>query len=298
MAGTRQILQRRSAARNIGKVTHTMETVSSVRYRQYFRMWVEGIEFYDALAQLAFLMVTAPEPIHHPLMETHEAKQQILLVIGSNRGLCGAYNGNLCRLVDVHQRMAQRFGRELEIYTHGRKLTHMLKQRRIPIEREFDEFDEVPTPDQLREICDGFVEAYLAGRIGRVAVVYTRFFSPASQKAQTLTILPMADLIDDLTTRATVIWPWELAFEDFILSPSAEEIFDGLAMLMVRGAIQGCFLEAALSEHLGRVVAMRNATDNAQEMIEQLTREYNRARQWQITNEMLDIVGGALAAGK
>ncbi|HEV57320.1 MAG TPA: ATP synthase F1 subunit gamma [Phycisphaerales bacterium] len=298
MAGTRHILERRAAARNIGKVTHTMETVSSVRYRQYFRMWVEGIEFYDTLAQLAYLIVTSERPIEHPLMETRDATRQILLVIGSNRGLCGAYNGNLCRLVDVHVRMAKRFGRELEVYTHGRKLTHMLRQRRIPIEREFDEFDEVPTPDQVRDICDGFVEAYRANRVSRVAVVYTRFFSPASQKAQTLTILPMPDLIDDLTTRATVIWPWELAFEDFILSPSAEEIFDGLATLMVRAAVQGCFLEAALSEHLGRVVAMRNATDNAEEMIEQLTREYNRARQWQITNELLDIVGGALAAGK
>jgi len=295
MAGTRQILQRRAAARNIGKVTHTMETVSSVRYRQYFRMWVEGIEFYDTLAQLAFIIVTAGTPVSHPLMDSRSSKRQILLVIGSNRGLCGAYNGNLCRLVDVHRRMAERFGRELEIYTHGRKLTHMLRQRGVSIEREFDAFDEVPSPEQVREISDAFMEAYRSNRVGRVAIVYTRFFSPASQKAQTLTILPIPDLIDDLTTRATVIWPWELAFEDFLLSPSAEEIFDGLATLMVRGSVQGCFLEAALSEHLGRVVAMRNATDNAEEMIEQLTREYNRARQWQITNEMLDIVGGAMA---
>ena len=99
----------------------------------------------------------------------------------------------------------------------------------------------------------------------------TRFFSPASQKAQTLTILPMLELIDDLTTRATVIWPWELVFEDFLLSPSADDIFDGLSSMMIRTAMAGCFIEAATSEHLSRVVAMRNATDNADEMIEDLT---------------------------
>ena len=107
-------------------------------------------------------------------------------------------------------------------------------------------------------------------------------------------VLPVAELIDDLTTRATVIWPWELAFEDFLLSPSASEIFDGLASMMVRSSLSACFLEAAVSEHLERVVAMRSATDNAHEMAEDLERQYNRARQAQITDELLEIVSGTI----
>jgi len=192
-------------------------------------------------------------------------------------------------------RMAQRFGRTLKIYAHGRRVLQYLNNRGIAIERELDEFDEVPSPDQVRSLADQLTKDYLAGRIGRLGVVYTRFFSPASQKAQTLTILPLPDLVEDLTTRATVIWPWHAAYEDHLLIPTGEEIFDGLATLMIRTALAGCFQEAACSEHLARVVAMRNATDNAEEMIEDLTREYNRARQGQITGEMLDIVGGALA---
>jgi F-type H+-transporting ATPase subunit gamma len=109
---------------------------------------------------------------------------------------------------------------------------------------------------------------------------------------QTLTILPVIDLIDDLTTRATAIWPWELNFEDFMLTPSAEEIFENLATMIIRSSITGCFLEAAVSEHLSRVVCMRNATDNAEDMIKELSKEYNRARQGQITVELLDIVSG------
>ena len=149
----------------------------------------------------------------------------------------------------------------------------------------------MPSSDQANAIADSFIDQFMNGQIGRLGFVYTRFFSPANQRVQTLTILPISDLIDDLTTRATVIWPWELSFEDFLLSPSPEKIFDTLAKMMIRTAIKGCFQEAALSEHLGRVVAMRNATDNANEMISDLMQEYNRARQSQITMELLDIIG-------
>ena len=103
------------------------------------------------------------------------------------------------------------------------------------------------------------------------------------------------DLIDDLTTRATVIWPWELDFEDFMLVPSATEIFEGLSQVIIRSSILNCFMEAAVSEHLSRVVCMRNASDNAEEMIKELSKEYNRARQGQITVELLDIVSGVEA---
>ena len=126
-------------------------------------------------------------------------------------------------------------------------------------------------------------------------IVYMRYYSASSQQAQTLTILPLAELIDDLTTRATVIWPWELSFEDFYLSPSGDRVIEGLARMIARSSIETCFMEAALSEHLARMLAMRSATDNAEEMQNELTVEYNRARQGQITGELLDIISGAEA---
>jgi F-type H+-transporting ATPase subunit gamma len=298
MAGTRQILQRRLAAQNISKVTHTMETISSVRYRQYYRMWLEGLEYFNAMAQLSYIIASAHPPILHPLLHTNPSSCHAILVTGSNRGLCGSYNSNVCRMLDVHLKMAARFKRPLKIYVHGKRIVSFLNQRGIKPERVLDQFDEVPKPEQVAEIADEMTQDFLKGNIGRLGFVYTRFFSPASQQAQTLTILPMLDLIDDLTTRATVIWPWEMVFDDFLLSPSADDIFDGLSSLMIRTAVAGCFIEAATSEHLSRVTAMRNATDNADEMIEDLTREYNRARQSQITNEMLDIIGGVQASAR
>jgi F-type H+-transporting ATPase subunit gamma len=294
MAGTKQILDRRNAAENISKVTHMMETVSAVRYRHYYRQWADSLGFYNALAQLAYLIVTAERTVEHPLMLGNDSRCNAIVVIGSNRGLCGAYNSNIAKLVDVHINMARRFGRELKIYAKGNKIINHLNNRDIELAGTYTDFEEVPSAERAREIAEDFVKQYKQGQIGRLGVIYTRFFSVAGQQAQTLTVLPVAELIDDLTTRATVIWPWELAFEDFILSPSAEEIFDAISMLMVRTSIAGCFLDASISEHLARVVSMRSATDNADEMIEQLKKDYNRARQAQITTELLDIVGGAI----
>lgn len=295
MANTRQILDRRRAASNICKVTGTMETISAVRYRQFYNQWAEGQAFYESLAQLAYLMVTAEHSINHPLMNTPTCKTQAVIVIGSDRGLCGAYNNDLYRQIDTHAKMAKRFGRELQVYAKGRKVLNYLEHRGIKPVHVYDDFDELPSAEQANAIADSFTKQYLSGKIGRLGIVYNRFFSAASQKVQTLTVLPVVDLIDDLTTRATVIWPWELNFEDFMLCPSAEEIFEGLANMIIRTSIVGCFLDAAVSEHLSRVVCMRNATDNAEEMIKELSKDYNRARQGQITVELLDIVSGVEA---
>lgn len=294
MATIRQILQRRTATANIAKVTHTMETVSAVKYRRLYKKWSDSIAFYDALAQLAYLIITAEETITHPLMLDNDSDCNAILVIGSNRGLCGAYNNDIFRLLNIHAKMAKRFGKKLRIYAHGKKVITHLNNRGIAMAGVFEDFDQIPIPAQAKAIADEFARQYKDGQIGRLGIVYTRFFSIASQQAQTLTILPVAELIDDLTTRERVIWPWELAFEDFLLSPSASEIFDTLATLIIRAAVSSCFLEAALSEHLVRVIAMRNATDNAEEMLTELTRDYNRVRQNQITSELLDIIGGML----
>ena len=297
MANIRQILQRRNAAANINKVTGTMETISAVRYRQYYNQWAEGISFYDTLAQLAYLMVTAQNQIEHPLLTGKRVKSNVnaLIVIGSDRGLCGAYNNEIFRQIDTHVKMAKRFGRELQIYAKGKKVLGYLEHLKIEPVHIYENFSEVPTTEQANEIGDFFINEYIENRVDRVGVVYNRFFSPASQKAQTLAILPIEDLIDDLTTRATVIWPWELDFEDFELSPSPEHIFETLAKMIIRTSILRCFLNAAASEHLARVVCMRNASDNADEMINDLNRDYNRARQGQITVELLDIVSGVEA---
>ena len=222
-----------------------METISAVRYRQYYNQWAQGLAFYDTLAQMAFLMVTGDVQIEHPLMKMSDCRTNALIVIGSDRGLCGSYNTDVFRQIDTHVKMAKRFGREIKFYAKGKKVIAYLEHLGIQPVKIYEGF-EVPTAEQANEIGDFFMDEYNKGNIGRLGIVYNRFYSAASQKAQTLTVLPFVDLIDDLTTRATVIWPWELAFDDFEMSPSPESIFETLAKMMIRTSVLGCFLEASV----------------------------------------------------
>ena len=295
MPSTRQIIQRKRAVSNICKVTSTMEMISSSRYRGYYNRWLDAQDFYNSLAQMAYLLVTAQKTIEHPLMHDNTSDTFAVLVIGANRGLCGSFNSNINHLIDIHIKRAARFKKKLKVYVSGKKAVTYLRNHDIKIEKEFTGFDEVPSPEQINQIADEFIQQYVDNEIDYLGLVYTRFYSMAHQHAETLTILPLPELIDDLTTRTTVIWPWELTFEDFEFNPPVEQMFDGLSRMMIRSAVSGCFLDSALSEHLSRVVAMRNATENAESMIDDLTAEYNRARQNQITGELMDIVGGVEA---
>ena len=292
MAGTRQILQRRKAAANIEKITRTMEMVSTARYKTYHNRWRDAVDYNDALAKAAYLIATSPHPFDHSLLKENTSGQMAILVIGSTRGLCGLYNTSVFRLTQTYVDIAKNSQKKLDIYAPDRKVVSMLNYHGIVPTKIYEDFGEVPSDTQINRLADEFSSQYMAGQLDFFGIVYMRFYSVTSQQAQMLTIMPLMELIDDLTTRATVIWPWDLSFEDFYFSPSADKIIEDLARMLIRSSIRSCFVDAALSEHLARMVAMRNATDNAEEMIKELTLQYNRARQTQITGELLDIIGG------
>jgi F-type H+-transporting ATPase subunit gamma len=296
MPGTRQIFQRLRAVENIGRMTRTMEMISTARYRTYHNRRTAIVDYHDALARAAYLLVTPQVPIEHPLLKENSSGRSAILAIGSTRGFCGSYNDYIYRLVEVHINAATQAGKKLDIYAPARRLIATLSYRGIVPTKIYYDVDEIPSNIQIDQIANDFIKQYMDGSLDYFGIVYMRYYSASSQRPQTLTILPLTELIDDLATRATVIWPWEQSFEDFYLSPSGNEVIEGLAKMIVRSSVETCFMEAALSEHLARMVAMRNATDNAQEMIKELTNEYNRARQGQITGELLDIIGGSEAS--
>jgi F-type H+-transporting ATPase subunit gamma len=295
MPGTRQILERLRAVGNIGRLTRTMEMISTARYRAYYNRRTAVVEYHDALARAGYLLVTPKIPIEHPLLKENSSGRSAILAIGSNKGFCGAYNEYIYRLVEVHVNAVREGGRKLDIYVASQRLVSTLNYHGIVPTKIYGDIDEIPSSEQINEMASDFIKQYMKGSLDYFGIVYMRYYSASSQQPQTLTILPLVELIDDLTTRATVTWPWELSFEDFYLSPSGDRVIEGLARTITRSSIETCFMEAALSEHLARMVAMRNATDNAEEMKNALTVEYNRARQGQITGELLDIISGAEA---
>jgi F-type H+-transporting ATPase subunit gamma len=292
MAQVREILGRRKAVNNICRITRTMEMMSTAKYKAIHERWIETTDFFDALAQAAFLLLTAKQPVEHPLLRDNLSGKAAILAIGSDRGLCGPYNNRVNRLVEEHIRTEKDKGMKLDIYAVGSRLIHILNFHKIVPTKMYEDIKEMPNETQLDRITQDFIDLYEAGTIDYFGVIYSRFYSVTSQQAQTLTIMPLTELIDDLITMAKVVWPWDYTFEDFYLSPSADLLVENLARMIVRSSIQNCFMEALLSEHVSRMIAMRSATENANDMIRVLTGDYNRARQTQITSELLDIISG------
>ncbi len=292
MASIRQIFVRRKAVDSIARMTRTLEMISSARYKSYSSRWALTGDYRDALARIAYLLATPERPIDHPLLKQNSSGRIAILAIGPRKGLCGSYNSEIFRLLDVHVRQAKKWGKQLDIYTPRGRLESVLHFHGLKPAKVYTDLEEMPSDPQIRTIADDFIDQYMSGSVDFFGVVYMRFYSASSQQAQTLAILPLLELVDDLTTRAQVIWPWNLAFEDFHMSPSANTIVESSARMLMHYSMQSCFLDAILSEHLARMVAMRSATENAEDMIKQLATDYNRARQNQITSELLDIVSG------
>jgi F-type H+-transporting ATPase subunit gamma len=292
MASIRQIFLRRKAIDSIARMTRTLEMISSARYKAYSSRWALTGAYRDALARIAYLLATAQKPLEHPLLKDNSSGRAAILAIGSRKGLCGSYNSEIFHLIEVHIQQAKARGRHLDIYVPRGRLESTLAFHGLTPAKVYTDLDERPTDLQIRTIADDFIDEYLSGKLDFFGIVYKRFYSASSQRTQTLTIMPLLDLVDDLTTRSQVIWPWDLTFEDFLMTPSADRIVESLGRMLIQYSIQSCFMDAVLSEHLARMIAMRNATDNAEDMIKQLTTDYNRARQTQITSELLDIVSG------
>jgi F-type H+-transporting ATPase subunit gamma len=292
MIGIRQILQRRRAVSNICRLTRTMQIVSTAMFKAYHKKWLAVADYHDALAQAGFLLISSETPLQHPLLKENSSGRNVILVIGSKAGLCGSYNSSVYSMLDTHINMASSMGKKLDIYATSGRLINMLSAHGVSINKIYSDFDEVPSDDQILAIANDFIDGYIQGQLDYFGIVYMGFHSPGHQQAQTMTIMPLTDLIDQLTTRAKVIWPWDLVFEDFYMSPGPVEIIESIAGMIMHATIKMCFLEACLSEHVARMIAMRSATKNAEDMIRDLTAEYNKARQTQITNELLDIISG------
>lgn len=292
MKGIRQIAQRRKAAANIGRLTRTMQVVSTARFKALHRQRTGEVDYLDALAQAGYLLVGAEASAEYPLFRKNQCGKRALLVIGSKGGLCGGYNNYIWHMVRRHVEKAKEDATQLEVVAPASRVVPLIRGRGVAVNKVYEDVAEIPTDVQIEHMAEYFVNRYTEGELDSFGVVYMSFESAGVQKPQTMTILPLSELVDYLLARAESIWPWKLAFKDFECSPSPAEMVESLAHIIVHGCIRACFVDALLSEHVARMVAMRSASKNADEMVSDLSQQYNRARQAQITAELLDIIGG------
>jgi len=290
MAKTRVIVKRRKAIRNIRKITRTMELIATARFKRAFDRASEAEAYTRKIAQLAADLSASAVDIKHPLLEKREEiKNVLLLVITSNRGLCGGYNASILREANGRMREIAREGRTTHLEVSGRRGIVNFRYQRITAAQTYTHFEDRPTFDEVEVLANRYIEDYIKGRIDRVDVCYMRFYNAARQAPVVETLLPLSTSETDKKEAGTG------PTVEYEFLPSAGNILEEILPVSFKIRLFKCFLDAAVSEQIARRVAMKAATENAGDMIKLLTRQYNRARQAQITKEIAEVIGGVEA---
>jgi F-type H+-transporting ATPase subunit gamma len=293
MATTREIVKRRRSVANIRKITKTMEMIATAKFRRALNRAVGSKPYTEKIAELVSTLASGSGEAVHPLLEENaESNRVVLLVLTSNRGLCGGYNGNIIRMANHQIKLLIDSESEVELRVSGKKGISALRFAGHEIRHAYTDFDDKITFAQVEELASELIDLYCKKEIDGVRIVYTRFISSARHYAEVLNLLPLGALADEEKDEEEKP---QISMEDYLFSPAAEEILSELIPVTVKTELFQCFMDAVVSEQVARMSAMKAATDNAQQMIQALTRQYNRVRQSQITGELLDIIGGAEA---
>lgn len=302
MASAREMRLRIRSVNNISQVTRALEAVSASRVRKAEQL-VRATRPYSSKAWqvLRHLSLQPGRNYIHPLLEHREAVKQVLVVlVTGDRGLAGAYNANVLRFALESCRGSEA---PVSYVVVGRKGRDMLYRRGEKIHAEFSDLPADPTFADVSAIGRLAIEEFLDGRADQVFLVYTDFVNFLRQDPTMKLLLPL-ELEGGEIPIGRGDWARESAVEQsasagaYTYEPSAEALIDRIVPRLTELQVFQAILESQASEHAARMVAMRNATDNAIELAGALRLEYNKARQQAITSEMLDIVGGAEAIGK
>ena len=289
MANRRVLVKRRKSVRNIRKITRTMQLIATARFQAAFNRAVATKPYTEKLAELVADLSRAAGSVDHPLLKTHDdVGRSALVVITSDRGLAGGYNCNVLRATVAHIEEQRAKGVEPQVHMVGRKGINFFKFLRREIAEQTTGIGDKPRFDQIEPIANDLMDRFIRGEIASVHVAYMRFLSAGVQRPAVVQLLPLSNEPRQGEEPAASAVEYEF-------SPDPQSLLDELLPAVVRVRLFQAFNDAIVSEQVARMVAMKAATDAAQDMIKALTREYNRARQTQITMELLDIVGGANA---
>lgn len=303
MAKARAIIKRRKAIQNIKKITRTMELIATARFRKALDRATEAEAYTRKIAEIVADLRGTSSQVAHPLLEERDPIQRVgILALTSNRGLAGSYNGNVLRIATNRFEEYQEAGTPVLLDVSGKRGIGFLRFRRIPADTTYTQFEDRPQFEDVNILADRYLGLFLQGEIDRLEVVYTKFLSSSRQVAVSEILLPMSveRATEELSRKprrpesqggATR----ERTSYEFLPDPAS--ILEEIVPASFKVRLYKCFLDAAVSEQIMRMIAMRGATENADDMVKTLTRQYNRARQSQITRELSEIIGGAAALG-
>jgi F-type H+-transporting ATPase subunit gamma len=296
MANRRVLVKRRKSVRNIRKITRTMQLVATARFQAAFNRATAARPYADKLAEvvadLSRALAAAGGELSHPLLRSADpatsAGRAALVVLTSSRGLCGSYNANVLRAAGAWLDARAAAGGATDVTMVGKKGIGFFRFGKRPMATLLVTSD-TPRFEEVEPLANELMTRFLSGEIAAVHVAYMRFLSAGQQRAEVMQLLPLA------APRAASAAGEAARQHQYEFLPDATSLLEEILPATVRVRLFQAFNDAAVSEQVARMVAMKAATDAAEEMIKQLTRRYNRARQSSITMELLDIVGGANA---
>lgn len=284
MANLRTIRRRIKGVQNTAKITQAMEMIAALRMRKAQERGLAGRPYAEKITQVIADLAALPHTgsILHPLLQTREIKNSAVIHITPDRGLCGGLVGNINR--KTANFLLEQNNKPVKLIAVGRKGAEFMHRNSQNVLAEFTDLGDNPKQFDTLPISNIVIDEYTKGTIDAAYIAYTQFVSTLSQKPVMLQILP--------------VQPAQIpAIEnvDYIYEPDASQVLGGLLPRFIEMQVYHAILESIASEQSARMVAMRNATDNANELISELTLLYNKVRQESITKELLDITAGAEA---
>ena len=301
MANTRVLVRRRKSVRNTRKITKTMEKISTAKLAKAQNAALAARPYSGKLKEIIGSVASAGCEMQHPLLNPHPNPQKaVVIVLTSDRGLCGAFNSNLVKMAKGLIAELKAKGRKLDFIVQGKKGIGAFKYMDLPIAERLIGVSDKPTYARAEAIADKLIAAYVRNELDEVYIVYSSFKSAASQAPKQEMILPLSALkgdSDDAGGKKPAAAAPKAAGTGagYLFHPDPGTILAQVLPLVVKMSLFTAMLENTASEHAARRVAMKNATDSADDMIKFLSRAYNRARQGKITQEIAEIVGGANA---
>ncbi len=287
MASTQQLKRRIGSVKNTKQITKAMELVAASKMRKATEAAHRGRAYRQAAHSMLARLSAVTEISEHPLYQTREIKNRLYVVITSDRGLAGAYNANIIKLLTRAVSDDRRANIKSQVIIIGKRGAQFLRRvEHINIVGVYSDFGDHPTANDIRPILDTIVEQYRTKQTDEVRLLYTEHKSNITQIAQSLAVLP-AKFDEEVAE--------EQPLSDVTFEPSVSEVLENVTERLLEVQIWQALLESIASEQSMRMLSMKNATDNASEIIDDLTLEFNTARQAKITQELAEITGGAEA---
>lgn len=292
MASLKEIKNRIGSVKSTKKITSAMKMIASSKLHKAQNAISNFLPYQQKLDVILTNLLSSDTSYESPFIQKRETKRVAIVGFASNSSLCGAYNSNVIKEFNtVYTKKKEEVGAgNILVYPIGKKLADALKKQGVAAQGDYREMADKPTFLAVQDLAKELIKKYIDGEIDEVILIYHHFISTGSQKLKKTQFLPF-----DLESAKPESQQDENMFADYILEPSKEEILDSLIPTVLYSRLYAALLDASASEHAARMIAMQIASDNADELVQDLTIQYNKSRQQAVTNELLDIIGGASA---